>query len=183
MNSKELRAATPSERKISVKLTSRTVTAFLEKCYQDGTTPEEVLEGFINDLVDGDATRGSDERMYAQQYYERCGYDVFAEKTFCSFLLMNAYMDDIQYNFDIKDQTADDLSAYAEHPEEQGAEDVDFLTSVQREAEEEINRIYKEYADRTDNAEPFAQAVQSVRNYLAAIETAQRDGDDQPAAL
>lgn len=60
--------------RFTVELTEDTFQAFKDKLQADGTTPAEVLEGFINDLVDGTFTRGSDERMLAHQYYDRCGY-------------------------------------------------------------------------------------------------------------
>ena len=65
------------KRAFTLELTDADTAAFIEKCFRDGTTPAEVLEGFINDLVDGSYTRGSDERMLASDYYERCGYGFF----------------------------------------------------------------------------------------------------------
>ena len=58
---------------------------FVALCERDATTPETVLRGFIADLcelvsyavhprADGYCTNGSDERLYARQYYERVGY-------------------------------------------------------------------------------------------------------------
>ncbi len=63
--------------RFTVELTDSTFEAFKRMLENDNTTPAEVLEGFINDLVCGSHTRGSDERMYAQQYYDRCGYGYF----------------------------------------------------------------------------------------------------------
>ena len=65
------------KRRFTVELTDSTFEAFKEMLERDNTTPSEVLEGFINDLVCGSHTRGSNERMYAQQYYDRCGYGYF----------------------------------------------------------------------------------------------------------
>jgi hypothetical protein len=58
---------------------------FVAQCKGDGTHPETVLRGFIADLCgiqnwvhdprdDGYSSNGSDERMLAQQYYERVAY-------------------------------------------------------------------------------------------------------------
>jgi hypothetical protein len=58
---------------------------FIALCKADQVEPEFVLRGFIADLceliswqsaprTDGYNSNGSDERMYAQQYYERVGY-------------------------------------------------------------------------------------------------------------
>lgn len=57
---------------------------FVELCQRDKVSPEHVLTGFIADLchLNGPSpycTRGSDERMYAEQYYDRCGYEWMAE--------------------------------------------------------------------------------------------------------
>lgn len=58
---------------------------FIHRCQDDGVTPETVLRGFIADLCsiinwhaspreDGYTSNGSDERVMAQEYYERVGY-------------------------------------------------------------------------------------------------------------
>ena len=52
---------------------------FLELCRDCDVAPERVLASFIADLCDLDGTNGSDERMYADQYFERCGYRFMAE--------------------------------------------------------------------------------------------------------
>ncbi|MCI0559749.1 MAG: hypothetical protein MN733_14765 [Nitrososphaera sp.] len=65
---------------------------FIELCDQDMTTPEVVLRGFIADLcgivnvgsnprADGYGSNGSDERTYAQAYYDRVGYAYSAKWT------------------------------------------------------------------------------------------------------
>lgn len=58
---------------------------FTELCEHDGIQPEVVLRGFIADLcslmnwsnnprADGYSSNGSDERNYAEAYYDRVGY-------------------------------------------------------------------------------------------------------------
>ena len=47
---------------------------FLKMCQRHKVTPEHVLQQFIRDLCHLEGTSGSDERLYAQLYYERCGY-------------------------------------------------------------------------------------------------------------
>ena len=67
--------------KISIEIPAE----FLELCKLDKINPEEVIRGFIADLChihnyandprpDGYSSNGSDERMLANQYYERVGY-------------------------------------------------------------------------------------------------------------
>ena len=64
-------------RNFRLELSDEDVRRFTDICRNDGTTPEEVLGGFINDLIGGSQTRGSDERMLARQYYDRCDYGYF----------------------------------------------------------------------------------------------------------
>ena len=47
-------------RNFRLELSDEDIRSFTDKCRNDGTTPEEVLEGFINDLIGGSQTRGSD---------------------------------------------------------------------------------------------------------------------------
>ncbi|HJT20090.1 MAG TPA: hypothetical protein VJ746_06445 [Nitrospira sp.] len=65
---------------------------FVELCRTDGTTPEAVLRGFIADLCglvsyvsnprpDGYCSNGSDERLYAREYYDRVGYSWYRESS------------------------------------------------------------------------------------------------------
>ena len=58
---------------------------FLELCQSVNETPASILSSFIADLcgMDGPSpyiTSGSDERMFAEEYFDRCGYRWRAEK-------------------------------------------------------------------------------------------------------
>jgi hypothetical protein len=67
-------AKTMKPRAFMLELTDYDMDEFLQLAERNGTTPEEILQGFICDLVDGSHTHGSDERMYAEQYLDRCHY-------------------------------------------------------------------------------------------------------------
>jgi len=67
------------------KITIELPPEFIRLCEHDGVKPEVVLRGFIADLcgimnwannprADGYSSNGSDERLYAERYYERVGY-------------------------------------------------------------------------------------------------------------
>jgi hypothetical protein len=51
---------------------------FASMCRRHDVTPEIVIRQFIRDLCHLEGTSGSDERLYAQLYYERCGYAMMA---------------------------------------------------------------------------------------------------------
>lgn len=57
--------------------------AFLALCEEVNATPAAILQGFIADLCHLEerpyVTNGSDERLFAEQYFDRCGYRARAE--------------------------------------------------------------------------------------------------------
>lgn len=59
-------------RTIEVKLSDADVKRISEKAAAHGLTVGELIENFIGDLVCGTYSNGSDERMYAEQWFERC---------------------------------------------------------------------------------------------------------------
>lgn len=159
------------KRTFTVELTQDTFNRFIEKVYADGTTPSEVLEGFINDLVCGSHTRGSDERMYAEQYYDRCCYGDFDPLTFVRFLLIHYRMDELRDCMERKQDAADDLAYYAEHPDEDAdGKDSALMREVIQEADDEIKELYQEYIETADaDAEPFDKAMHGVSVFLEAM--------------
>ena len=65
------------KRLFALELTDKETKAFIEQCFRDGTTPAEVLEGFICDHNGAESTRGSDGEMLAGTTYERGGCGCF----------------------------------------------------------------------------------------------------------
>ena len=60
------------ERKITVKLSDADCDRLARKCGEHGLTIGELIENFVGDLVGGTYSNGSDERDYADQWFERC---------------------------------------------------------------------------------------------------------------
>lgn len=56
---------------------------FLAECAENFVTPDTVIRGFVADLSclseDGYYTNGSDERMMADDYFQRCCYGIMRE--------------------------------------------------------------------------------------------------------
>lgn len=79
--------ATIKERNITISLSDEDCRRLLIKAGSVGFTVDELLRNFVGDLVDGTYSNGSDERMYANQWLERCGFSYFSESTLLSYLL------------------------------------------------------------------------------------------------
>ncbi len=101
----------------------------------DSTNLTEVLESFINDLVYGKSSHGSDECSLARRYYDRCYYGMGEEDTFLRYLLKSG---EIEYYLDI----ASDIEAYNEWL----ADGEDYKLELE-EAKQEQNSIYEQWAE------------------------------------
>ena len=75
------------ERKITVKLSDADCDQLARKCGEHGLTIGELIENFVGDLVGGTYSNGSDERDYADQWFERCWFGMFPEPTLLNHLL------------------------------------------------------------------------------------------------
>ena len=158
-----------TERTITLKLTIEDAKEFWEKCYKDGTTPAEVLEGFVNDLVWGSHTNGSDERDLANEYYDRCGYGTYLRgtpQTFAQWLIVNGRMDDAEENITDIEIFSDELDYAKDHPEEVNDEDMSDLKEELADSESELEALYKDYSTNNPNAGTLEEELKGVREYL-----------------
>lgn len=67
---------TIKKRQIKLELSDADCDRLARKCGEYGLTIGELIENFVGDLVDGTYSNGSDERMYAQQWFD---FDIYLE--------------------------------------------------------------------------------------------------------
>lgn len=79
--------ATIKPRTLDIHLSDADYRRIAEKAAIAEMDVEELLASFIGDLVDGTYSNGSDERMHAQNWYERCGFGDFYRNTFLHYLV------------------------------------------------------------------------------------------------
>lgn len=84
---------TVKERTFKIRLSDADVERIFQKAGSVGLTPEQLIENFIGDLVYGTYTNGSDERMYANGWFDRCGFS-FGDKTFLTALIEQESVED-----------------------------------------------------------------------------------------
>ena len=119
---------------VSLKLLEETLRDILYKLAADGTDLNELLEGFINDLVCGRGRHGSDEVDRARAYYDRCSYGLWEDNTFLRYLLEFGEMECF---FSV----LEDIEAYKEW-----VNDGEDYEEELREAEENRDSFYDEWA-------------------------------------
>lgn len=110
MTKQEEEIKTIKPRTYNINLSDADVERLAKTAGAYGLTASELLENFIGDLVSGTYSNGSDERMYAEQWAERCWFALAPEKN-----LIHYFCDAWEYDFDsltsildrIKDSEAD----------------------------------------------------------------------------
>lgn len=122
---------TIKNRSISVELSDADVRRICEKAGMVGLAVPELLQNFIGDLVSGTYSNGSDERMYANQWFERCWFGMFPENTFLKHLIeldmvetvVSSWCDMQQYKLNLEE----DRECYDEEKEFIDGAFADFL--------------------------------------------------------
>lgn len=119
------------------------IDALCKKAGKYQLTVSQLIENFISDLIEGSKTNGSDERMYAQQWFERCWFSTLSEKTFLSYLIDFDQIDsviemweELQYY-----KRQDELDEYAKDEKE-----------VLQEELEEMFKDYREWYSEPEDA-------------------------------
>ena len=168
----------PTKRQFTLELSDGDAREFCEKCYKDGTSPEEVLQGFISDLIDGAGTRGSDERELASAYYNRC----LCAGTRCTFSqwILNycTYsIDEIVQRLEDLQGLKDTLQELADNPEEIAAKnEIEDIQAEIRDREAEITEIYEEYAESEAEPETLEEGIKGVKACYEGIENTMKGG-------
>lgn len=167
------------KRSFSLELTEDTITRFIQKVYEDGTTPAEVLEGFINDLVCGSHTRGSDERELAAQYYDRCGYGFLFQgehKTFTQWLLCDFSMEEAAAALEDKRDYEEEVKYLKKHPEEAEEGELERLEGYIRNCTAKLEELHKDYARKTTKPETLEEGLKGVSDYMEVMNRAKEGG-------
>ncbi|MGN0438832.1 MAG: hypothetical protein ACI4F4_09940 [Lachnospiraceae bacterium] len=133
------------ERIIKLKLSDEDCESLLNKCGVSGLTVNELLENFIGDLVYGSHCNGSDECMYANQWYDRCGFDTCTMPTLLNHLLSWEYNpEEYLYILDNIETAEIEKKYLQEHPEEAN-EEARYIDSDIEEWEEELRFMREDW--------------------------------------
>ena len=151
--------ATIKERSIKLRLSDADVTRISEKAASVGLTVSELLESFIGDLTDGTYSNGSDERMLANEWFDRCGFSLGTERTFLAFLADFGSLQDAVNTLEYIEERKGELRE---------AEDQEEREAIQRDIDGQkglIEAYYKSYEDAEEQPQPKEDALESLRAY------------------
>lgn len=157
---------TIKERSVSLKLSDSDCEDILKLCGKHNITIAELLEGFIGDLIGGTHTNGSDERLYAERYFERCGYGMFPEPTLLNWLLTMGYdvYDDFLEVIDDIETGYADLEDYKKDPSVFDDEEIEFLKEDIGDWEHQIEEIKANFLEHNEKAD-WEKEVEKVNEW------------------
>ena len=130
------------ERTITIRLTESDCKTLMNKCGEHGITINELFENFAGDLAEGSYTNGSDERRAANDWFDRCWFGMFPERTLLNHLLNLGYDPEEYFELIAQLETAIKEKDYLnKHPDEQEPDDIVLLTRMISDCCKEINSM------------------------------------------
>jgi len=102
--------ATIRDRDIKISLSDADVRRLWEMAAKAGLTAGKLLASFVGDLVGGTYTNGSDERMCARNWFERCGFSWLASKTLLRYLVEFGELDAFVDAWRLKEAAGEELA-------------------------------------------------------------------------
>ena len=157
----------------SIKASDADVRRLAEKSGEGGLTISELLENFIGDLVDGTYSNGSDERMYAEQWYQRCWFAMFSDDTFLKFLLL---WGDLDAYIDLMDELESNKKEMAEmtaDAEEYSSEERDELQEYINDLQKEKDYYWNKFLERKRQKESyvFEKEIENIMAWKSQLNT------------
>lgn len=160
-------------RTITVNLSDADVKRLAEKSGEGRLTISELLENFIGDLVDGTYSNGSDERMCAEQWYQRCWFAMFSDDTFLKFLLLWGDLDDYIDLMDELESNKKEMAEMTADTEEYSAEERDELQEYINELQKEIDYYWRKFLERNRQKESyiFEKEIENIMVWKSQLDT------------
>lgn len=159
---------TIKERSIKLNLSDADCVRISELCGRHNLTVSKLLENFIGDLVDGTYSNGSDEREFAERWFERCWFGTPVDETLLKWLL--DYGIDVEEFLDLIDNIKvgyEELELYKKDPGLYDEEEVEYLKIDIDSWEEELKDYKSRYLKENSKAE-WEKEIADVRKWFTA---------------
>lgn len=142
---KEIETIKP--RQFNLNLSDADMKRIFEKASTCNITVEYLLESFIGDLIYGTYSNGSDERMYAENWFERCGFSWMYEKTFLVHLLRHDFLENVIGIWEDIQVFKEELQYSKEAPTEFTKEEIEALKNDLEDSQKELNNHYSDFKE------------------------------------
>lgn len=141
---------------IPIELSKADLRSLCCKAGSVGLTVGELLENFINDLIIGERSNGSDERMYAEQWFQRCWFSIdYGTSSFLSYL----------YNMTMIDYVEGLLEELEHYDSAHKLEDYENLE--RQEIQNELEGIFNDYKEECKNEScSFKEEIEEIKKWI-----------------
>lgn len=172
----EKEIATIRPKKITLELSEADCERISKLCGEHNLTVGELLKNFIGDLVDGTYSNGSDERMYAREWFDRCWFGAFPEKTLLNYLLTNWEMsvEDFLGLLDNLNTAYADYEEYKKNPTDFNEEEVEYIKEDIEDSEKELSELKESFLKYCKDESPVPDWEQEVEKVKAWAEEMER---------
>lgn len=155
------------DRTISLKLSDEDCERLMQKCGEYGIGLGELFENFIGDLIDGTFSNGSDERMYARQWFDRCFRPV-QEPTLLSHLICYGYNpEDYLNTLSALESYKKDKDYFEQYPEE-ADDQAQFLDDEIADLEAELQEMRANW--KPGKAPDMKAEIERINNWVSERE-------------
>lgn len=145
MTEQEKEILTIKDRNISISLSDADVQRLFEKAGSIGLSVSELLKNFIGDLVNGTYTNGSDECDMAKQWFNRCWFGMFPDKTFLRHLIEWGQVKNALELWDDIKTGKEEIEYSNTHKDEFTEEEIEGLKEDLEYWHEQLNDIFSEF--------------------------------------
>lgn len=174
--------ATIKDRTLIIKLSDADVLRICKKAGAHNITVAEMVESYLQDLVCGTYTNGSDEREFARSYFNRCPYGSYPENTFLHYLIDWGSLQGYLENLNTLQDLQEDIKRYKEiaEPTTDEQEELETLQEDVEEVKGYIADYYKEYCESCHDGEPepLKEAQASVLKWYEAYKKLKGDSEE-----
>ncbi len=140
-----------NQRQIILKLKDMEMIDLCRKAGSVGLSVSELLENFVADLTGSSKTNGSDERMYVNQWFERCWFSFDIYDSFLCYLV----------EWESVDRAVEIWEELEDYKEQDDLDEYDL--EEQQALQEEIDEMYEEYLEnREDNTSTIEKEMIAV---------------------
>ena len=169
MREQEKEIKTIKERTLKLKLSDADCERIARKAGEADLTVAELLENFIGDLVGGTHSNGSDERDYAERWFDRCCFGMFQENTLLFHLLEWGYnpKEYIEALENIANAEADKKRA-EEYPEDYDEEELSYIDDDIKMWQEQVKEYTEAWKPRKE--QNMTEEIEAVKKWIKELE-------------
>lgn len=175
MNSAEIQQTeikTIAPRTFRLNLSDADVERLFKKAAEVSLTAEQLLENFIGDLLDGTYSNGSDERILAGEWFDRCWFSYFYYDTFLAYLVRDGVYENFIDLLDCVSECREQLEDIGDVNSKELAEDAEYYRMRMDEANKDIKEIFDEYCRVNRDHEEYEQELDKVFAYRENLKKA-----------